>query len=237
MEKQQIMIIVAVLVVLCVSSSLAGAGFFMTGDSSTQPPPPPPPRMNIAPPPPPPPPPRQSLPEPELELAPEMKSPADLLSTFKNSGKQFQMGIYNGGELQCVRIKMGGDDRFDNKDDVEIRGCDASDQPQLWRYDGNKIKTVKNDKKGRTLCLDNNGEKFKVTKCDDKPQENRTYKLMSVDDADVQNVDGEPRWESSHTTVSNAIPVYIQSDKDQKCIAGTNTGACNTNATRLYIMS
>ena len=185
---------------------------------------------------------------------PQMTSPHYLFDNFKNSGEPFRLGVFENGSLKCVRIDEGGDNKFDDKDDIHTRGCDSNDEFQKWTYDATsrKIKTVAPDKNGRLLCLDHDsskdtskGGKFKVTKCDDNPQKNRQHTFVVADDADVTNVGGNPRWESSHQNVRNAIPSRIRPDSaiNGNCIMNPSrhsdkrTEVCNNAGTRMYIMT
>ena len=180
--------------------------------------------------------------EEELE---EMEEPSALLNTFKQSGKEFRMGVYDGGQLKCVRIAMGTDDKFADGDNVHAQPC-SSDRAQYWKYNGsNQIQTARQDKNGRTLCLDWNNDKFKVTRCGDNPQENRRFTFTAPSSGDVEDVSGKPRWGSSDT-VTNAIPVRIRSESDDNanCIANaagsnknTRVASCASTGTRYYIMT
>jgi hypothetical protein len=183
-------------------------------------------------------------PEEELE---EMEEPSALLNTFKQSGKEFRMGVYEGGQLKCVRIDTGKNDKFVNKDNVHAQTCRTSDKAQYWKYNdvSNQIQTVRQDAHGRTLCLDWNNDKFKVTNCEDTPPENRQFTFTAPDSEDVDDVAGKPRWGSSDT-VSNAIPVRIrpESDDNANCIANaagstknTRVASCVSTGTRYYIMT
>ena len=184
--------------------------------------------------------------EEELEELEEMEEPSALLNTFKQSGKEFRMGVYDGGQLKCVRIDMGTDDKFADGDNVHAQPC-SSDRAQYWKYNGsNQIQTARQDKNGRTLCLDWNNDKFKVIKCDNsnKP-ENRKFTFTTPGSGDVEDVSGKPRWGSSDT-VTNAIPVRIRSESDDNanCIANaagsnknTRVASCASSGTRYYIMT
>jgi len=177
--------------------------------------------------------------EEEIE---EMEEPSAMLNTFTNSGKEFRMGKHEGGQMNCVRIKMGDDDKFAHKDNVHTQSCSKSDKAQYWKYSGDQIKTSRPDKKGKNLCLDWNNDKYKVTECDsNKHPQNRQFSFTAPSSGDVEDVTGKPRWTSSHS-VSNAIPVRIKSGG--KCIANPASGkketratSCGSSATKYYIMT
>lgn len=185
--------------------------------------------------------------EPETTV---MASPADLLSTFKGSGRKFQLALFQNGELECVRIDMGSDDKFDSGDRVHVMQCDVNDERQYWTYDNNDrfIKTYTADKDNRKLCLDYDSKKkeFKVTKCDDKPKENRQFMIDPALEAELTNVNGMPRWDPEHDLDNDYIPIRVkpESDSNAYCIANPSyeegkdqkIAECTDTTTRLYLI-
>lgn len=197
-----------------------------------------------------------------------LASPSDLLQTFKGSGQKFRMGVIkqqpqdddNNTQktIQCVRIDLGGDDKFGHQDDVHLVACDPNDDYQHWTYDDTtrRIQTYANDKDGNKLCFDYDNNRFKVTRCDDDPAVNREFHLDAADNttATATYVDNDnPKntlqlWDRSHNTLfvhssnthNTIIPLRIRpaSDNNQHCIANPSrderrelkTASCTSNS-------
>lgn len=198
-----------------------------------------------------------------------LASPSDLLQTFKGSGQKFRMGVIQQPPqdddnnntpktIQCVRIDLGGDDKFGHNDDVHLVACDPNDDYQHWTYDDTtrRIQTYADDKDGNKLCFDYDNNRFKVTRCDDEPAVNREFHLDAADNNNTATsyVDNDnPKntrqlWDRSHNTLfvhssnthNTIIPLRIRpaSDNNQHCIANPSrderrelkTASCTSNS-------